>query len=97
MKEMRQLGNMIQKLIQEKNIKSKEITNLLNCNLEQLENIYKGRIFLSFNQLDMLANFLNVSIDTLLNGNIEYDETKGVEKVLDIIDDYLRLKNAVET
>lgn len=107
MKKMRILGDMIQKLVQEKEKTSDDISKILGCNIEQVEDIYKGRLFLSFSQLEKLAEYLGVTVDILLKGDIahyektvvhcvgEFKNSENREKILDIIDDYLRLKNMV--
>ena len=42
MKNMRMLGNMIQKLAQEQGKTTEDISKLLECRTEQIERVYKG-------------------------------------------------------
>lgn len=109
MKGMRMLGNMIQKLAQEQGKTLEDMSRLLECRTEQVRGVYKGLLFLSFSQLEKVAEYLGVTVNVLLEGDIDHYEKTVVhcvgeftnpenrEKILDIIDDYISLKNAVDT
>lgn len=107
MKSMRVLGNMIEKLAQENNATPENMGQLLHCTADQVKAMYKGRIFPSFEQLNQLATYFSTTIDALLDGDEQHYKNSVVhcmgaferpddrELILDIIDDYLRLKDAV--
>lgn len=104
---MRVLGNMIQKLTEEDGVSTQELGKIINCTDAQVRQLFKGRLFLSYDQLTAVAKRLRVSTDVLLGGDIDhyratfvdcvgefsYDENREI--VLDIIDDYLDLRTAI--
>ena len=108
MKEMRLIGNMVQKLSKEREINDDSMCEKLDCTMNQYQSFLNGRMFLSFKQLEMLANYFGITIDSLLDGDCEYYEKNIVhcmgnfenldnrETILDIIDDYLSLKTSVQ-
>lgn len=109
MKNMRVLGNMIEKLALQKQDTLEDMGQVLDCTPNQVKAMYKGRVFPSFAQLNRLADYFGTTVDVLLNGDEEYYENNVVhcmgdfqnpenrENILDIIDDYLRLKEAVNS
>lgn len=103
MEDMRILGNMIEKLAAEQHVTSDDLGALLQCTSEQVARLFKGRLFLTFDQLTAVSEHLKVSIDTLLAGDREnychtvvhcmgeFSDEANREEILDIIDDYLDL------
>ena len=103
MKEMRLIGNMVRKLAKESNCSDTDICNTIDCTLNQYYEFLDGRLFLSFEQLEKLAQFFKVTVDEIMTGDSDYYEknvvhcmgefenTDNREMILDIIDDYLTL------
>ena len=109
MLQARMMGNHIQNLVRQKNLPLSDLAERLHCSMQQLLSLFKGRAFLSFPQLNALADCLDVPVSDLLQGNAEeYDRTvvhcmnsfqdpNNREKILDLIDDYMDLYDAVES
>lgn len=108
MQKARMLGNYIQQLADEQEIAIPELGALLGCTEYQVEALMKGRYFVSFPQLSKLANKFGVTVNDLLAGNSEhynktvvhcmnqFRNTENREFILDIIDDYLDIAEAVK-
>lgn len=108
MENMRVLGNMIQKLAKEKHVATEDLGKTIHCTTNQVEQLFRGRLFLTFDQLSAVANRFQVSPDVLMDGDMDYyretvvdcmgefscDENR--EDILNIIDDYLDLLGAIE-
>ena len=107
MKENRMLGNYAENLAIKKKISEYDLAMRLGCTPEQIHAFYKGRYYLSFDQLVKLAKTLDVSVQELLAGDEEqYDRTavhydgefkkvENREKIMDLIHSYLDIVNAV--
>lgn len=107
MKSMRVLGSMIEKMAHEHQCTLADMGQVLDCTIDQVKAMYKGRVFPSFPQLEQLASRFSTTVDVLLAGDEEhyeknvvhcmgnFDRPENREYILDIIDDYLRLKDAV--
>lgn len=107
MKDMRMLGNMVHKLSDEKGFSAKAIADKINSSEKKVWAFYKGRAIPSFDQLSILAELFHVSIDELLSGDAahynesvvhcmnDFSNTNNREMILDIIDDYFDVYNAV--
>lgn len=109
-KNMRVLGDMIEKLACETyggSAAREELSCVLDCTPDQVSQVCQGRLFLSFPQLSRLAEQLHTTVDALLAGdenhyreNVvhcmgQFEREENREEILDIIDDYLRLKSSV--
>lgn len=106
---MRILGNMVQKLADENKISSVELGKVIGCSNREIEQFFKGRLFLTFDQMSIVAKRLGVSLDTWMDGDPdhycatvvdcmgEFSCEENREEILDIIDDYLDLRDAVES
>lgn len=109
MKSMRILGDMIEKLAGEtygEDMRN-SLSQVLGCTPDQVSQVCQGRLFLSFPQLNRLAEALHTPVDVLLAGDEEhyrenvvhcmghFEDEENREEILDIIDDYLRLKSSV--
>lgn len=108
MQSARMLGNYVHQLAESKNINTEQMCKILGFTEQQLFAFFKGRTFVSFPQLTKLANEFNVSVDSLLSGDEktynatvvrcmnDFSDPKNREFILDIIDDYIDVKDAVE-
>lgn len=107
MKAMRLLGDRIAMLAQRDHLKKEDIAEILRCQPSQVALAYKGRAFLSLPQLEKLAQQFHTTIEDLLAGDEKHYEESFVhcmgafevpenrECMLDILDDYLSLLDAV--
>lgn len=103
MKDLRMMGNIVKKISEEKNIKIEDLANEIECSLENMYSFLNGRMFLAFDQIESISKILDVNIDKILNGDIDYYEETVVhcmgdfensdnrEEILDIIDNYMNL------
>lgn len=108
MKELRLLGCTLRKLSSDNGINEEKMQEILGCSSDQISAIYDGRVFPSFDDLRKLASLYNVTVEEMLRGDEAYYDAKVVhcmgtfsdtanrEIILDIIDDYLTLLDAVE-
>ncbi len=108
MKEMRLMGNLVQKLSDDAKLDINFMCQHLDCTENQYHSFLSGRLFLSVNQLEKLASLFNITVDKLMDGdeecyerNIvhcmgEFEDSNNREKILDIIDDYLTLLSATK-
>ncbi len=107
MQRARILGSYIQQLIKESKINEVELSKILGCEEHQVKALMKGRMFTSFGQLSILAQKLNVSVSDIMNGDIEqynksvvscineFSDANNREIILDLIDEYLDVLDAV--
>jgi plasmid maintenance system antidote protein VapI len=84
---------------------NEQIAHALELEEPEVRMLYKGKLYLTLEQLDALTAFLGEDLDTLLAGNDEYYEKKIVhcmkeftngdnrEMILDFIDAYLDIPN----
>ena len=105
MKDLRMLGSMIKKLSQENDISINELREVFQCSSEQIYAIFEGRLFPSFEELQIFSKKTGTTVSDLLQGDEEYYNKRVVhcmgkfenknnrEKILDIIEDYLTLLN----
>jgi len=103
---MRRFGNMIQKLAEDRSITNQQIAHALQIEEPEVCMLYKGKLYLSLEQIDALTSFLEVDLGTLLAGDSEYYEKNIVhcmtaftdgenrEMILDFIDAYLDIYEA---
>lgn len=108
MKTARMLGSYAEELANKNGFTAKSLGELLGRTEHQVRMFFKGRAYLSFPQMKILAETFNVSVTDLLEGNKdsykanfvncrhEFDNDENREKILDIIDDYIDLFDAVE-
>ena len=107
MQRARMLGNYVQNLAEKKGLTNAELREALDCQENQLQSFLKGRSFLPFTQISSLADLLGVTVSDLLEGDPQnYNETvvhcmnqfqnaSNREKILDIIDEYMDIRDAV--
>ena len=107
MKKARMLGNYAEYLADQHGLDVSHLSALLSCTENQIQAFYKGRSFPSFSQLSKLSKALDTTPSVLLAGNEKiynetgvhcmnsFDNPENREKILDIIDDYMDIYNAV--
>jgi len=83
------------------------IAEVLNCTKEQISDLFTGRYFLSFEQMEKLATLLKVQPDVFFedddvyyNSNVvhcmkPFSNNENREKILDFIDIYIDAYQAV--
>lgn len=102
MRYSRIIGYNINKIIKQKNIKKSEFASNLNYSDSDVNRIIEGRLVLTPQDLFDIAEKLNVSIEDLIkdkkySGCMKKFINKDYrEKILDIIDMYIDLKEAIE-
>ena len=101
MQDARMIGYRVDRYANEKNISYAELSSIIGCSETKFKSFVKGRAFVSFNQLSLLARRLGVEITSLLSGNEEgynksvvhcmneFTDNNNREYILDIIDDYM--------
>lgn len=109
MKQARMIGNFVEQMAKAKAISDESLCELIGISEVQLRRLFKGQVVLSFAQITKLASALGVSVSQILNGDEDtYNQTvvqseggfsknENREKILDIIDDYMDLYNALRT
>lgn len=107
MQKARMLGNYIEQLADEKNLSLSDLSATLNCQENQVKSLLKGRSFATFDQISLLSKQLGVTVSELLHGNEEhynatvvhcmnqFQNVENRELILDIIDDYMDIYDAV--
>lgn len=107
MKGARVLGNYVQKLAKEQKVTILELSALMGCSEQQVNSFFKGRFFASFRQLEALARQFGVGVQDIIKGDETYynktvvhcmedfENTQNREFILDIIDDYMDIQNAL--
>ena len=104
MQRTRMIGDFIRSLAKNNDISNEELSERLSCNVQQIEDLFAGRYILPFWKFKILSDLLKVPISQLLDGNLEdynenyvhcindFKDLNNREKILDIIDDYLDIK-----
>jgi transcriptional regulator with XRE-family HTH domain len=99
---------MIQMQMEEKQLSNEELARVLKLEESEVHMLYKGRLYLSLEQLNALSIFLNESIDMLIEGNEEYynknvvhcmtafSDNNNRELILDFIDSYMDIYKAAK-
>lgn len=107
MQEARMLGSYVQYLAGQKNISVPELGKILSCSENQVLSFFRGRAFASFDRLSSLAEALGTTVDILLDGDEtiynesvvhcmnDFDNPDNREKILDLIDNYMDILDAV--
>ena len=107
MKAYRMMGLYVENTANAKNITIEEMSSATNCSRDYFKSFLSGRAVLSFNQLKVLSQLLEVSVGQILAGNQkdyddsivhcfnDFDDTDNREMILDIIDDYFDLKESL--
>ena len=107
MQEARMLGNYVGQLAERKGLSISDLSRILDCTEHQVHSFIKGRAYASFAQISKLAMELETSIDELLSGDErtynatvvhcmnEFQNNDNRETILDLIDDYVDIVDAV--
>ena len=70
MKTARMIGNYAEHRADELGLSPKEINEVLQFSDQETAAFYKGRLLLTFDQMEDLAKSLKVSVQELMNGNL---------------------------
>ena len=101
MQDARMIGYRVDRYANKNNISYAELSSIIGCSEAKFKSFVKGRAFVSFNQLSMLAKHLGVEVDSLLSGDEaeynksvvhcmnEFADDSNRERILDILDDYM--------
>lgn len=101
MREARIIGNYVQELATKKCITKEELAKKLNCTEYDILKFFKGLSFPSFAQLCSLSDILNVSVEKLMDGDVEvynstvvhcmndFENVENRELILDILENYI--------
>ena len=107
MKSARKIGNYAQHRSQEMGISPAEINNILNFSDSETNAFFKGRRMLTYGRLMALSKLLNTTVKDMLEGDEvlysesvvhcmnEFDDDANREEILDIIDDYMDIRDAL--
>jgi transcriptional regulator with XRE-family HTH domain len=107
MQQARMLGYRVQKIANSCNVSPLELSKVIECSETQIKSFFKGRSYISFEQLSLLAKKLNVDISAFLTGDDEgynssvvhcmndFDDPNNREIILDIIDEYMDVLDSV--
>lgn len=107
MQAARMLGNYIEQLATHKGLSTSDLGIILGCSENQVYAFFKGRAYASFAQISKLANTFGVTVEELLAGDEknynttvvhcmnDFRDVKNREAILDIIDDYVDVIDAV--
>lgn len=107
MRKARKMGNYIQHLANENNVSSKQLAELLDFDVYDINRLFKGSILPSFAQIKKLSDFFHISIEELMAGNDDnyrrtvvhcmnkFDNEDNREEILDIIESYILISNSV--
>lgn len=109
MRGARMTGNFIMSLAENNNVSSEELSERLSCSVQQVEDLYAGRYILPFWKMESLSELFGVSVSQLLDGDPDgynanavhcmkdFSDSDNREKILDIIDDYLDIREALNS
>lgn len=91
----RMLGTYIRQKMKERNVSVSSIASLLGCSEADVERLLCGRALASYSQMQQIAEFLGLSVFDLLQNASQLEEDASKKKVLDIIWDYMDVRDAV--
>lgn len=107
MQDARMIGYRVDRYANENDVSHDELSSIVGCSKAKFKSFLKGRAFVSFNQLSLLAERLGVEITSLLSGDEEgynksvvhcmneFTDNNNREYILDIIDDYMDVLDSV--
>ena len=107
MLQARIIGDYIQRRANEQGVSIARLSEVLGCPELQTKRFLKGRAIASFAQLSRLAELLQVSVSDIIDGDMagyerevvhcmnSFSNSANREKVLDIIDNYMDIKDAL--
>ncbi len=106
MRNMRVIGATIRKALEDKCVSREQLAKEAKISANDLEMVIYGRKILSFSQLSKIADYLDIKIDLLIEGDINYytntvvdcmngfENEENREKILDLVYDYMDLLDA---
>lgn len=108
MQKARMLGNYVQCLADEKGLSISDLAEVLDCEPLQVRSFLKGRSYASYEQISALSKRLDTTVGQLLSGDENlysatvvrcmnrFDDSQKREFILDLIDDYVDIVDAVK-
>ena len=108
MQSARILGNYVNSLAEENRLSHSDLSRTLGCSDFQVEMLLKGRAYASFAQVSKLAELFHTTVEKLLLGDPQqynatvvhcmndFQDPNNREMILDIIDDYVDVVDAVD-
>ncbi len=108
MLQARVMGNYVQQKAASVGLSMGDLCKTLDTSEQKVKAFLKGRAFLSFNQLSLLAEKLDVSVSDIMSGDPaqydatvvhcmnDFDKREHREFILDLIDDYMDILDSVE-
>lgn len=108
MRKARIMGNYIQYLAEREGVAITDLANTLDCTPLKVYELYKGLIYPTFSQLLRLAGIFGVSVQELIDGDLnEYNQTvvhcvsdfennENKERILDIIEIYFDISSSIK-
>ena len=108
MQSARMFGNYVSFLAEKNRLSNSDLGRVLDCSDFQVESLLKGRAYASFGQVSRLAELFHTTVETLLAGDPkhynatvvhcmnDFQDPENREKILDFIDDYVDVVNAVD-
>ena len=107
MQQARMLGCRVEKISASCNVSPLDLSKVIGCSEIQIKSFFKGRAYISFDQLSKLADHLKIEISDLFCMNEsdynkavvhcmnEFDHPDNRETILDIIDEYMDVLDSV--
>ena len=107
MKQARMIGNFVEKKAESAGLGISDLSTALNCTEQKTKSFLKGRAVLSFNQILSLSKLLGTSVNDILAGDEatynstvvhcmnDFENTDDREMILDIIDEYMDIRDSV--
>lgn len=101
------LGNYVEHLAERKGLSISDLANILGGDERRVKSFIKGRAYASYNQISSLAAMLGTTVEGLLKGDSDaynatvvhcmndFQNTANRERILDLIDDYVDIADAV--
>ena len=86
------IGQNIAIVAKEKNITNNELAKAMGCSEQSIEMLIKGRMYLSWERFEQLADFLGVTTGRLLQRE---PVSEGYCFILDLINHYIDIYEAV--
>lgn len=109
MHEARMLGNYVEHLAETKGLSISDLSKIIGCTENQTYAFVKGRAYASFAQMSSLASALGTTVEGLLSGDAtrynatvvhcmnDFQNINKREEILDLIDNYIDIVDAVAT
>lgn len=89
------LGAYIRQRMKEKNLSVSAVASMLSCSEVDVQRLLCGRALASYPQMQRLAEGLGLSVPALLRNASGIETNASREKILDIIWDYMDVRDAV--